>query len=195
MKKIFITIIFFSLCFISPSQADDIKDFQIGGMSLGDSLLRYFDKSEIKNNSYFLEQAKGNKEFKKYGKKISGQYDKISVTFKASDQNFTSKSIQGIKWFNDDINSCLKIRDEIIKELSNLFINQPKKDFEKRVHTFDKDSYSYDYYVIFGSGNLNYEDHVLISCYDWSKKLEYRDHLRVAIVSKEYIQWLNKLAN
>ena len=114
MKKIFIIIIFFSLCFISPSQADDIKDFQIGGMSLGDSLLKHFDKSEIKNNSHFLEQAKGNKEFKKYGKNISGIYDKISVTFKASDQNFTSKSIRGIKWFKDDINSCLKIRDEII---------------------------------------------------------------------------------
>ena len=193
MKKSFIIIIFLNLCFISPSQADDIKDFQIGGMSLGDSLLRYFDKSEIKKNSYFLEQAKGNKEFKKYGKKISGQYDKISVTFKASDQNFISKSIQGIKWFKDDINSCLKTRDEIIKELSNLFKNQPKKDFAKRVHTFDKNSYSYDYYVIFGSGNLNNEDHVVISCYDWSKNLKYWDHLRVAIVSKEYVQWIGKL--
>ena len=195
MKKILVIIVL-NLCFILPSKADDISDFQINGMSIGDSLLEHFDRSEIKKNSYFLEQAKGNKEFKKYGKKISGTYDKISMTFKASDQNFTTKSIQGIIWFKDDINSCLKKRDEIIKELSNLFKNQKKKDYKKRAHAFDKNSYTYDYYVIFGPGNnLNYEDYIVISCYDWSKKLQFGDHLRVAIVTKEYAQWIKKTSN
>ena len=49
MKK-FLWIIILSLCFITPSQADDIRDFQIEGMSIGDSLLDYFSKKEIKKN-------------------------------------------------------------------------------------------------------------------------------------------------
>ena len=34
----------------TPSWADDISDFQIEGMSLGDSLLDYFSEEEIKES-------------------------------------------------------------------------------------------------------------------------------------------------
>ena len=50
MKKSFIIIIFLSLCFTIPSEADDIGDFQIEGMSVGDSLLDYFSEEEIISN-------------------------------------------------------------------------------------------------------------------------------------------------
>ena len=33
--------------FNNPSQADDIRDFQIEGMSIGDSLLNHFSKKKI----------------------------------------------------------------------------------------------------------------------------------------------------
>ena len=54
MKKL-LAIIILSLCFITPSQADDIRDFQIEGISIGDSLLDYLSKKEIfsgKQNYY-----------------------------------------------------------------------------------------------------------------------------------------------
>ena len=48
MKKL-LGIVVLGLLFISaPSQADDIRDFQIEGMSIGDSLLDYYSKKEIK---------------------------------------------------------------------------------------------------------------------------------------------------
>ena len=46
MKKIFITIAF-SLFVITPSLSDDIRDFEIDGMSIGDSLLDFLNKKEI----------------------------------------------------------------------------------------------------------------------------------------------------
>ena len=48
MKKLstFLFLIFFS--FIAPSFADDISDFEIEGISIGDSLLDYFSEEEIK---------------------------------------------------------------------------------------------------------------------------------------------------
>ena len=47
MKKL-LAIIILSLCFITPTHANDIRDFQIEGFSVGDSLLDYFKESEIK---------------------------------------------------------------------------------------------------------------------------------------------------
>ena len=55
MKKL-LAIIILSLCFITQSQANDIRDFQIEGMSVGDSLLEVFDertiKKGIRNHTY-----------------------------------------------------------------------------------------------------------------------------------------------
>ena len=47
MKKL-LTIIILGLCLMLPSKADSIKDFQIEGISVGDSLLKHFPESEIK---------------------------------------------------------------------------------------------------------------------------------------------------
>ena len=46
MKKP-ILIIVLGLFLITPSLADDISDFQIDGMSIGDSALDYFSEAEI----------------------------------------------------------------------------------------------------------------------------------------------------
>ena len=46
MKFLFL-ILFLILNFQSWTNADDIRDFEIEGMSIGDSLLDYFSKNEI----------------------------------------------------------------------------------------------------------------------------------------------------
>ena len=46
MKK-FLVIIVLGLSFATISQAEDIKDFQIEGMSVGESLLDYFTEEKI----------------------------------------------------------------------------------------------------------------------------------------------------
>ena len=53
MKK-FLAVLILIFTLQTPSQADDIRDFQIEGMSIGDSLLDYFSEEEIinKQNSY-----------------------------------------------------------------------------------------------------------------------------------------------
>ena len=75
-----------------------------------------------------------------------------------------------------------------------MFKDKKFRDEKKKVHFADKNSYTYDYYIFFGDINDSTSDHISISCYDWTKKLKYTDHLRIAIVKKEYMQWLVKLA-
>ena len=195
MKKL-LALILISSCFIISSQANDMSNFQINGISIDDSLLDHFTKNEIKKNSVFLEQAKGNKEFKRYEiYNNTGEYDKVSILYKNFDQSFPLASIEGLKWFKDDIGSCLKKRDEIIEELKSMFKDKRTWDAKKNTHFADKNSYTYDYYILFEETKKDgTADHILISCYDWSKKLKYADHLRIGITTKEYSQWLNKLA-
>ena len=50
MKK-FLTIIVLSVSLITSSQADDIRDLQIEGISVGDSALKYFSEELIKNST------------------------------------------------------------------------------------------------------------------------------------------------
>ena len=61
MKKILVILILI-FSFQSWTKADDIRDFQIEGMSIGDSLLNHFSKSEIENNKVFEVEQKNNKE-------------------------------------------------------------------------------------------------------------------------------------
>ena len=52
MKKLLILLFSFFLLSSPSVFADDISDFQIEGMSIGDSLLDYFSEDEIINNIY-----------------------------------------------------------------------------------------------------------------------------------------------
>jgi len=58
MKRLslYLFLILFSLQ--TPSQADDIRDFQIEGMSIGDSALDFFSKKMINEGKGFLYKSK-----------------------------------------------------------------------------------------------------------------------------------------
>ena len=49
MKKLIKTL-FFIIFLTSVAQADDITDYEIEGMRIGESALKYFNKNEIKKN-------------------------------------------------------------------------------------------------------------------------------------------------
>ena len=48
--RIFLTALVLIFSLQSWAKADDIRDFEIEGMSVGDSLLNYFSKEQIKKN-------------------------------------------------------------------------------------------------------------------------------------------------
>ena len=52
LMRIFLTVLILIFSFQSWSKADEIKDFEIEGMSIGDSLLNYHSKEIIKGYNF-----------------------------------------------------------------------------------------------------------------------------------------------
>ena len=89
MKKL-LGIVVIGLMFISsPSKADDISDFEIEGMSIGDSALDYFSESEIiKNIRQDAYEGSDGHFYDIFLKKdLSEIYDKVSLAFKKMTKN------------------------------------------------------------------------------------------------------------
>ena len=56
VMRVFLAVLVLIFSFQSWTKADDIRDFEIEGMSIGDSLLDYFSESEIQN--IFIQKVK-----------------------------------------------------------------------------------------------------------------------------------------
>ena len=196
MKKL-IAILVLSLFLITPSQADDIQDFQIEGMSIGDSLLNYLSKKQISNeikgtNTFFY---KNNKFVAIHvpGSQNSETYDHVGVTFKPNDKKYIIHEIKGYLKFHNDIENCLKKRDSIDSELSEVF-KEAERTSETISHAFDKSGKSLQHSVWY---TLD-AGYVEVTCHDWSEKItkekDWKDTLQVNIDSKEFANFIENEA-
>ena len=201
MKKILGGIVL-GLLFSFYANADDIRDFQIEEISIGDSLLKYYSEKDIKK-SIAKKQGYKNKSFvrgvicksdAKHSfckvKKDLKTYDAIQFHFKKNDPEYKLFMISGIMDFIDDINACQTEKLKTTNELENLFPNTDKKSEEKK-HPNDKKKKSivYTSYFYLNDGSAS-----RVQCYDWSKKLGYPDHLKVTLDHPDYIDWMKNKA-
>ncbi len=138
MKK-FLSITILISCLMLPSQADDIRDFQIEGISIGDSALKYFSEELIKNSTAQI-PGNHNNEYEWAtiydGTKISGYrnlsdfayttFDTIEFTFKKNDKNFIIEGISGgitntFKKNIKNIEDCKKQKNKMYQEVKSIF--------------------------------------------------------------------------
>ena len=202
MKKLLVLL--FSIFFLSSPFvfADDISDFQIEGISIGDSLLDYMTEEEILEE---IEQYDGYQflqEPYKYTEVFlftEGQlYEDFSFMFKSSPSSgyITNKNerysilfIRGMIDYIEDFDSCIQKRDEIAGELSKMFPNA-QKDETSYSHRADPSGNSVkdDIYFVFNSG-----DEVEVSCdnfeEDLRSKKNWTEGLNVVIVTDEILRW------
>ena len=125
MKKI-LTIIILSLCFISSVQADDIRDFQIEGISVGDSLLNFYSEKKIKRYDPLYYPA--SKKFYQIVILIkNGRYDALNINVKEGDKKYIVHSIKGLKNYDNRHKDCLEEKKNILSEISSIAKNTKKK--------------------------------------------------------------------
>ena len=183
------------LFLITPSQADDIRDFQIEGISIGDSLLDFISKDELANlkKSYYPNK----KNFAGIFLQQSSYeiYEKVGVDYDVESNEYKIHSIQGFLYFKNNINNCYKKKKEIVSELSKTIGNDVETATYKSNHAYDKSGKSKtritDYYFKLGA-------QIRVMCIDWSDEIttknRWEDSMQVVVNSKEFTNFLRNEA-
>ena len=192
MKRLLLIFIL-TFSFQTLTKADDIRDFQIEGMSIGDSALDYFTEDEItKNIKWHYNNNKKNNEFvivEFYNYKTAKQYDGIQIAVKPKDKEYKIYVIAGaIQYENTKIEDCYSEMQKIDTELLDVF---PSSDREEKIQKLKADKTGKSnvnsvYYFFTDGGNAS------VQCYYYSKNFpgsNSKNNLRVGIRSKEYREW------
>ena len=124
MLKIILIFIIFNLQ--SLTNADDITDFEIEGISIGDSLLSFASKNQI-NSIKSSQQYKSKYTIYDIEKIINTKtYDYMSLTTKNNDKDFIVTSVAGIINYIR-LDDCLNQQKQISKEIESI-LNYDDKD-------------------------------------------------------------------
>jgi len=162
--------------------ADDISDFQIEGMSVGDSLLDYFSKNEIeKKRQFYTLGGEYMKDYSRFYKEDNNKtYDRVVLFFKSDDTKYIIKGISGRNYYVDDINKCYKIQKiisndiKIVVDTAEMIVDKKKKHFRF------PNSYVKSIYFLLKDSDIT------VSCYDYSiKDTTSRDRLSVIMRTEE----------
>ena len=200
MKKILLLLILFFSC-QSFTIADDISNFEIEGISIGDSLLDHFNQKDIhkelnsgfvfKYKTKFLKVGAG------YGKgfyliKKSEEYDDIGIALKINDPKYIIYGLTGRIFCDDGINTCLNNQKEITSDLKIYF--DKKVDFNIWQNPYADDLTNKS--IVYGNDFIFKEsgDIISVHVYDYSdeffEKTKFYDHTAVTIFSKEYYNFI-----
>ena len=193
--RVFIAVLVLILSLQSWTRADDISEFEIEGMSIGDSILKFYALSDF-NNYYIGTYPKSDdyvtyEIYKDLSKIKFYTYDSVTVTWKKNDKEKKIVAVSGIKLYPKKLKQCLKKRDQIVEK-------------HKEILNFTSETH---YEMTYGEGNdsIGYVVDLKIQggsirtwCTDWDSKTEeennWDDDLNVSIETKEFIYWLDNIA-
>jgi len=192
MKRLLlILILIFS--FQTLTKADDIRDFEIEGMSIGDSLLDYYSHDKIKSfTELYGNYYKDNKFLVFILKNNYENYDEVEVTIIPNDKLFIIQSLDGVINFENNYEGCKKEKIDIVDEIKNLY---------KDAYSYNNESPHSAYPNSVVDENVfypKYGGYVRISCTNWSTKIEnqnnWKDGLDVTIGSDKFKKFLQNEA-
>ena len=194
MKRLLLIIIL-TFSFQTLAKADDIRDFEIEGISIGDSALDFVSKEFIEKEKYYYKKntdkfiifnidESNNKsfEFKKY--------DGVYINYKNKDSKYIIHSLRAKNFYKNNIEECYKLKKEIIVDFKNQFkiIN---RDDQKGDHWADdsgKSKVDSTFLEIIGG-------RIVVQCFDWSEEMNKWDGLNISISTSEYADWLDDLSS
>ena len=184
MKKILTLLV---LLFSSSIFAEDIYDFKIGEISVGDSLLDFYSKEEIINFLNYDDRP-SNMQYRivETQIKLAKEFSAYQIYLKPKDNKFIVYGISGIIECidKDDCNNKFMY---IENDLDEFFINKEIIGPITGDHHDDpsgKSKYKIKYY---------YLDYGIASLYltVWSDKMNYFNHVAVDILTSEVDDWIN----
>ena len=186
LRIILIFIIFLNLQ--SWTKADDISDFEIEGISIGDSLLNYFNVNEIKNFQNYddLPSDMSFRIIEIFSNEMKMDlYDSVQIYYKPNDKTFKIHGVNG-GLFCDTKKKCINQYDQIKKDISKLFGDSLKSDNFNGKHTDDDTGKSIFEYVVYYHPN----GEIAVGYTDWAKHMNYNDNVSIDITTQEVSNWV-----
>ena len=186
MNKLLIILIL-TLSFQSLTKADDIRDFEIEGISIGDNMLDYFTQDQIDNNNLranFKDKSLQGLLFQDMDFIVI--YDAMQFVYKVKDMKIIN--ITALNKTGEDIKLCKKKKDKVVLDLDNIFVGIEKVDHERK-HPADNTGNSKVTSTFF---NFKNGDFVAIECEHWSKEMGYPNFLKISLRTNFYNKFLIK---
>ena len=198
MNKLSTYLFLFLFSFSAPSFAEDISEFQIEGISIGDSLLDHLSSEEI------ITEIEINKPSYNYLTDEFGEvylhgnfdtYDRLSFFVKPKDKHYTIYSIAGSISYDDKLEQCFAQQKEIEKEFSLIYKNATKSK-ETAEFPWDPTGESVSHNIQF---DFDVGGGISVNCTKYKKSLKiknnWEDSLQVIISKKEISDWFSKRIN
>ena len=195
--RVFIAVLVLIFTLQTSSQADDIRDFQIEGMSIGDSALDYFTNKDINNAgkvTYPFSDKFYNIAISDNTNGISfNSYEWVKMHFKKNDKNYTIFSIGGGIDYPNNFQNCRKEQKKIVNEIKDIFSLTNPEIYTNNFGGKGGKSIAYvkDFNISGGS--------IRVWCTKWDKKNKYTknwiDSLNVAAETEELLDWLTNESN
>ena len=191
--RIYLTILILVFSFQSLSKANDIRDFEIEGMSIGDSLLNYLSEKAIKekinsDTTYWYPKKRWvsilikSEDFK--------IYEEIGAVFNPKDNKYILHSIEGTFNYGSKIDECYKKQNIITADLKETFVNNTEFFTYTVKYSPDKSgkSISKNNRFKFPNGSA-----ITVICYDMDKDFfDPNDQLYLAITSEKLVKWIRE---
>lgn len=188
MKKLLVFVVLGLLLSFNVN-AIDIRDFQIEGISLGDSALDFFEKKELKK----LTRTNKSKVYDKYcSQKFTTYENGICFYTKKNDKLYIIESIAGFENFPNNIAACYNEQNNVDKEIRKLFPNTKRVVYDEYKNPIDRSGQSTERDIVY---LFNDGSEAGTACLKWGKKWLKKNpksstHLQVFLDTKEYAKWL-----
>ena len=201
MQK-FLIIVLVLINLSSVTKADDIKDFEIEGFYIGDSLLETYSEEALQPYKRFMpgkfsiisipssdyngplitvDTSLITKKFK--------DYDSLDFYIKNNDKKFIIYAIGGIIFYKNQIKKCNVKKSEVVNSIEEAL--NIKFITGKLKHQLDSSGKSIQYqsYVM-----LENNSNIRVECYDWTDKMKKKhnveDLLQIGMISNEVQKWV-----
>ena len=185
--RVFIAVLVLIFSLQSWTKADDISEFEIEGISLGDSLLDYFSEKEILINraTYY-----SNDKFTT-SRMLSDKFenfDQLDISFVTKDNKYTIIGMSGAIYEENMSEGC-KLKSEEIKNFIIKTLNNINYEYEEetQAHPVDKSGKSTVETKYF---YLNNGDLISVQCYNFSKETGFTNALKLGVDKKKFVEWL-----
>jgi len=188
--RFFLLAIIFFFNLQSLTKANDIREFEIEGISIGDSLLNFAEEKKIlssissqqyPNDKFIIYEADNYLNIEKY--------DYIGVTTLKDDKDYIVTSVSGMVNYKN-LQECLNLKKEIQNSIEEIIIYDEKEEVKYQMENNDGTIYGVQYYL----KPYPFIEAIVINCYHFTTESGRTRNLSVSANSEIFAKFLTKEA-